>query len=136
MKTYYEEIEEEGKDFVEENEEEIKKVIEENKDEEEDVIFDRVLNNNEDKLTLEEKIHEWLDTIWHSFLRRDFADESNTILGSAVKILEESNNRETDNGLWEGHKPEEAIKTQAFYTAKADLTFEIEDRIKKMIKEW
>ena len=132
MKTYYDEIKEEAKDFIDNYKEELDEIIKENKDETADYIFDEAIYQ---KWDLTDKVHEWLDGIWYGFLRRDFCEECETELSSAAKILDESDERETDKGLWEGQEPEQAIQTQAFFTAKLDLGFEIERQIKELIKE-
>jgi hypothetical protein len=131
MKTYYEEIKEEAKDFIENYDEELRDIIRSNKDESKNYIFDEVIYQQWDLI---DKIHEWLDSAWYGFLRRDFCGDCDTELVSAVKILDESNERETDSGLWEGQEPEDAIKTQAFYTARTDLYFEIERQLKVFIE--
>lgn len=133
MKTYYEEIKEETKDFIDNYKEELEEIIKENKEETKDYIFDEAIYQ---KWDLTDKIHEWLDSAWYGFLRRDFAEDCKTELSSAVKILEESEEKETDSGLWEGEDPEKAIQTQAFFTTRQDLHFEIEKQIKNLIENY
>jgi len=52
---------------------------------------------------------------------------------SCTRITEESDETETDSGLWEGLEPIKAISTQAFFTARGDLYFALEPKIKEMI---
>jgi len=132
MKNYYELIKEEAKDFVEENEEELKEIIKENKDKEVDEIFDEAIYQ---KWDLHDKIHEWLDNAWYGFLRNDYFKQYNSELTTCSAIIDESNEVESDGGLWEGQEPQEAIKTQAFFTARNDLYFEVEEQIKDLINQ-
>ena len=131
MKTYYGAINEMAKDFIEEYEEEIKEIIKENKDRDKKYIFDEAIYQNWDLI---DKVHEWLDSAWYGFLRQDWAKDYRTELMSCVEIIDESEETETDQGLWEGQEPQEAIKTQAFFTARNDLYFIIEKLIKEFME--
>jgi hypothetical protein len=59
----------------------------------------------------DERIHEWADTEFSRGI--DLVD--------CALILDQSNNVETDSGLWEGQEPRKAIETQAFFTYRYDL---------------
>ena len=129
-KTYYESINEMASDFVSQYEDEIKEIIKENKKSDAKYIFDEMIYQ---KWDLTDKLHEWLDSAWYGFLRSDWCENCNTEFLSAAKLLDESNEIETDSGLWEGQDPKDAIMTQAFFTARSDLYFETEKIIKEMI---
>jgi len=131
MKTYYQAIKDLADDFISEYKDELREIIKENKEKTDEEIWDEIYQNWD----LNNKIFEFLDSAWYGFLRSDWCEDRNTELSSAVKVIEESNEVETDSGLWEGKEPEEAIMGQAFFTAENDLYFEIEDRIKQMIKD-
>lgn len=69
-------------------------------------------------VTYDGKLHEHTDTVFYSY------DEE--------VICDESDNLETDSGLWEGVEGwREVRKAQAFWTLKADLWFTIEEGIKE-----
>jgi len=129
-KTYYQSINEMADDFVENYKDELNEIMKENKKKGADYIFNEAIYQNWD---LNDKLHEWLDSAWYGFLRSDWCEECNTEFSSCAKLLDESNEVETDSGLWEGQDPKDAIMTQAFFTARTDLSFEIEKIIKKMI---
>jgi len=131
MKTYYQAIKELADDFISDYRDEIREIIAENKEKTDEKIWDEIYQNWD----LNEKIWEFLDSTWYSFLRSDWCEDRKTELSSAVKVIEESNEVETDSGLWEGKEPEDAIITQAFATAENDLYFELEDRIKQLIRD-
>lgn len=131
MKTYYKAIKDLADDFLQENEEEIKEIIKENFQRSEEEIWDKVYQD----WALLDRVWEFVDGEWYSFLRGEWCEDRKTELGSAVKVIEESQEVETDSGLWEGKEPEEAIIAQAFATACNDLYFELEERIKETIKE-
>lgn len=82
-------------------------------DEYEDELLDEIKNGNTDvyEFVNDYRVHEWVD---NNFIYVDLTD--------SVEILEQSDNVETDFGLWEGQEPIEAIKTQAFFTYKNDLS--------------
>jgi len=131
MKTYYEAIKDLADDFLSDYEDEIKEIIKENKEKTDEEIWEEIYQSWD----LIDKIWEFLDSTWYSFLRDEWCEDRKTELSSAVKVIEESNEVETDAGLWEGKEPEDAIICQAFATAENDLYFELEERIKEMIKE-
>lgn len=82
-------------------------------DEYEDELLDEIKNGNTDiyEFVNDYRVHEWVD---NDFIYVDLTD--------SAEILEQSDNVETDFGLWEGQEPIEAIKTQAFFTYKNDLS--------------
>jgi hypothetical protein len=59
----------------------------------------------------DDRIHEWTDTEFSRGI--DLVD--------CALILDQSDNVETDSGLWEGQEPRKAIETQAFFTYRYDL---------------
>lgn len=128
---YYKEIEDEADEFMNDHEDELLEIIKENKDQDEDYIFDEAIYQSWD---IHDKIHEQLDNNWHGFLRRDWLKEYDSELTSCARILDESNEVETDGGLWEKQEPREAINTQAFFTVRGDLYWELESKIKELIK--
>lgn len=128
--TYEELINKEANDFVRNHKEELTEIIKKNKDEEEDFIFDEAIYQ---KWDLNDKIHQHLDSGWYGFLRDDVFKNANSELMTCAMILDESEEAETDSGLWDGQEPQEAIKTQAFFTARNDLYFRIEKLIKELI---
>ena len=140
MEYYYDAIGEMARDFVGNYKEELETilpilenaVIKENKDAEKDndYIFDRAIYQ---KWDLIDKIHKWLDSAWYGFLRKGWAEDCKSELASCVRIIDESEELERDNGLWEGQEPTKAIQTQAFFTAKLDLQIFIEKLIKEKI---
>ena len=131
MKTYYQAIKDLADDFISDYGDEIKEIIKENKEKTEEEIWEEIYQNWD----LNDKIWEFLDSAWYSFLRDEWCEDRKTELSSAVKVIEESNEVETDSGLWEGKEPEDAIMSQAFATAGNDLYFELEERIKQMIED-
>lgn len=70
--------------------------------------------------------HEWVD---NDFIYVDLLD--------CAHILDQSDNVETDSGLWEGLEPRKAIESQAFFTYRNDLESAIRDAFeeKLMIKK-
>jgi len=82
-------------------------------DEYEDELLDEIKNGNTDvyEFVNDYRVHEWVD---NDFIYVDLTD--------SAEILEQSDNVETDFGLWEGEEPVEAIKTQAFFTYRNDLS--------------
>lgn len=130
-KTYYGLIDEMTDDFLENYEDEIKEQIKEQGEKVTDVIFDNIYQ----EWDLNSKIHEWLDSSWHGFLREDCFENFNSELTTCAFILDESDEVETDSGLWEGQEPKKAIQTQAFFTVKSDLYFKIEKKIKEKIEK-
>lgn len=82
-------------------------------DEYEDELLYEIKNGNTDvyEFVNDYRVHEWVD---NDFIYVDLID--------SAEILEQSDNIETDFGLWEGQEPVEAIKTQAFFTYKNDLS--------------
>jgi hypothetical protein len=68
--------------------------------------------------------HEWVD---NDFIYVDLVDSAH--------ILDQSNNVETDSGLWEGQDPQEAVKTQAFFTYRIDLEEEVRNQFSEKLGE-
>jgi hypothetical protein len=56
-------------------------------------------------------------------------------LHDAADIIEYADNEETDSGLWDGQDPEEAIKTKAFFTLRADVYSKVEEMLKDLEEE-
>lgn len=85
-------------------------------DEYEDELLDEIKDGNTDvyEFVNDYRVHEWVD---NDFIYVDLTD--------SAEILEQSDNVETDYGLWEGQEPVEAIKTQAFFTYRNDLSDKI-----------
>lgn len=85
-------------------------------DEYEDDLLDEIRNGYTDvyEFVNDYRVHEWVD---NDFIYVDLTD--------SAEILEQSDNVETDYGLWEGQEPVEAIKTQAFFTYRNDLSSEV-----------
>lgn len=85
-------------------------------DEYEDELLDEIKNGNTDvyEFVNDYRVHEWVD---NDFIYADLTD--------SAEILRQSDNIETDSGLWEGQEPVEAIKTQAFFTYRNDLSSEV-----------
>lgn len=82
-------------------------------DEYEDELLDEIKDGNTDvyEFVNDYRVHEWVD---NDFIYVDLTD--------SAEILEQSDNIETDFGLWEGQEPVEAIKTRAFFTYRNDLS--------------
>lgn len=82
-------------------------------DEYEDELLDEIKDGNTDvyEFVNDYRVHEWVD---NDFIYVDLTD--------SAEILEQSDNVEIDSGLWEGQEPVEAIKTQAFFTYRNDLS--------------
>lgn len=57
-------------------------------------------------------------------------------LSDAAFVIENSDNPEDDSGMWEGRKPEEALKIQAAYTFSNDVNTEITDLYNKLKEEY
>lgn len=130
--TYEEAIEELAEDFVEDYKEELIELIKENKDEDKDYIFDEIIYQDWDLI---DKIHEWLDISWYSFLRSDFLDDCKTEFSSCARILDFVREEETDSGLWEGKDPEEAVQAKAFFSVRNDLYWVIKRKIEELIAQ-
>ncbi|MCD6492420.1 MAG: hypothetical protein J7K36_01240 [Archaeoglobaceae archaeon] len=130
--TYDEALDSMAKDFIDCYKEELQEIIEENIDEDEDYIFDEEIYQNWDLI---DKIHEWLDTSWYSFLREEFLDDCKTEFSSCARILDFVREEETDSGLWEGQDPEQATQTKAFFSVRNDLYWIIRDKILELIRD-
>lgn len=76
----------------------------------------------------DEKVHDWVD---NDLIYIDLHDCAN--------ILEQSDNKETDSGLWEGLEPMKAIEAQAFFTYRNDLHIAVkavvEDYLEDLVEE-
>lgn len=108
--NYYEYVEKEAKSFVEDNELDLIDEIEDGNTDVNEYIHDY-------------RLHEWVDS---DFIYVDLMD--------CAEILEQSNEVETDSGLWEGLEPRKAIETQAFFTYRNDLGFEVESQFKDILE--
>lgn len=53
----------------------------------------------------------------------------------AATIIDESDNEESDSGLWEGQEPKDAIKTMAFYTFYNDIMDGLKDSVLSYLEE-
>lgn len=129
-KTYYDQIDEEVNDFMEYWKEDIAEIIKENITQNEDEIFEEIYQ----EWDLNDKIHEFLDNNWFNFLREEPFEKFNSELTTCAFILDESDEVETDSGLWEGQEPKQAIQTQAFFTVRNDLYNRVEGKIRELIK--
>lgn len=112
MVDYEKDVEQEAKEFMQEIEDELKEAIKE------DLDFDR---NDIDVL----------DTRFHEVI----TDRSYS-LSDAVFVIENSDNEETDTGLWEGQQPEDAIRTKGAYTFSNDVWFKCEEIYKDIKAEY
>lgn len=108
--NYREYVEKEAKSFVEEFEVDLVDEIKAGNDDARDYVYDY-------------RLHEWVD---NDFIYVDLKD--------SAEILEQSDNVETDSGLWEGLEPEKAIEAQAFYTYRNDLGEEIMEKFKDILE--
>ena len=110
--TYYQQnVEEKARDLFKEN---IDSIIENLKEGSVDLyeFFDQ-------------PVHEWAE---NDFIYVDLRD--------AADILEQSDNVETDSGLWEGQEPRKAIETQAFFTYRNDLMLELKEVAEEELNEY
>lgn len=73
-------------------------------------------NTDMNEFLNDSRIHEWVD---NDFIYVDLLD--------SAQILDQSDNIEDDSGLWEGQEPVEAIKTQAFFTYRNDLSCAVDE---------
>jgi hypothetical protein len=87
-------------------------------DEHKDDVIAEIRDGNTDVYDMlnDSRIHEWVD---NDFIYVDLVDSAH--------IIEQSDNVETDLGLWEGQEPMEAIKTQAFFTYRNDLYYAVKE---------
>src|SRR5690606_5710707 len=108
--NYSEYVESEAKTFVDEYEEDLMSRIKDGDTDIHEFVHDY-------------RLHEWVD---NDFIYVDLID--------SAEILEQSDNVETDSGLWEGQEPREAIKTQAFFTYRNDLGYVIMDKIESLLQ--
>lgn len=95
-------------------------------DEYEDELLDEIKNGNTDvyEFVNDYRVHEW---VVNDFIYVDLTD--------SAEILEQSDNVETDFGLWEGQEPVEAIKTQAFFTYRNDLSNKVINIFKSVLQD-
>ncbi len=134
MKTYSETIDEYAQDFIAEWKEELEKIIQEELKAgwDENYVFDESIYQDWD---IYDKLHNFLDGAWYSFLREDWAGDYDSELTTCARILDLSRNVEEDSGLWEGKEPAEAIATQAFFTTRSDLYYRVEELLKELISD-
>ncbi|MGB9677756.1 MAG: hypothetical protein ACPLZ9_03970 [Candidatus Ratteibacteria bacterium] len=133
MKTYYQTIKEYAKDFVDEYKDEIIEIVNDLSDKGYEI--EEIINYLYDEYYLDDKIIEYLDNYWYGFLRSEFCDDCKTELSSAIKIIEESENEETDDSLWDGMSPEDAVLTKAFWTTRNDLAIEVKRLVETLVEE-
>lgn len=72
----------------------------------------------------DDSVHNWAD---NDFIYVDLLD--------SAEILDQSNNVETDSGLWQGEEPRKAIATQAFFTYRGDLFNALKDEVYGYLEE-
>lgn len=72
----------------------------------------------------DDEVHEWLDNL---FIGATLADH--------ICILENAKYLEDDNGLWESLEPIDAVKCQAFFTMRNDVSDEVRDSLIKLLDE-
>lgn len=111
MVDYYKDVETEAKDFLANNEDMIKGALEDGKD------FD--LNDIDG-----------LDGAFHY----DITDRAYSPR-DAVFVLENTDNEETDSGLWEGQDWRDELSTRAAYSFSNDVWFKCEEIYKEMQEE-
>jgi hypothetical protein len=111
FENYYGYVEEEARRFVDEYLEESLESIEE--------------GNTDMHMFIDDyRLHEWCD---NDFIYVGLSD--------SAEILEQSNDVEEDSGLWEGLEPREAIKTQAFFTYRSDMYFEVKELFESELED-
>ena len=110
MRSYYDDVEIEARDFMRDNDGMFKQAIVDGCDFDPNDISD-----------LDQTFHE-------SITDRAYS------LSDAAFIIENSNEVENDSGLWEGQEPREALSTQAAFTFHNDVWFECE-KIYNELKE-
>lgn len=94
-------------------------------DEYEDDLIQEIKDGNTDihEYVNDSRTHEWVD---NDFIYVDLVD--------SAEILEQSDNVETDYGLWEGLEPRKAIEAQAFFTYRNDLSYAVMDKIEELLQ--
>jgi hypothetical protein len=112
MVNYQEDVEKEAKDFLAQHEDEFKEAIKEGKD------FDY---NDIDGL--DEWVHE------------ELTDRSYSVTDAAF-VIDNSDNVETDRGLWEGQDMQEALQTQAAYTFSNDVFLRAREIFDEIKSDW
>lgn len=58
-----------------------------------------------------------------------------TDLHDYAHILDQSDNVETDTGLWEGLEPIKAVQSMAFFTFRTDLTESLNEQVKSLLED-
>jgi predicted nuclease with TOPRIM domain len=111
FQNYYEYVSDQAKNFVDEYKEDVFAEIRDG------------YTTDVYMMLTDGKIHEWVDNDFVYAGLIDFAH-----------IIEQSNNVETDCGLFEGLKPIKAIESQAFYTYKNDLLYAVKPLIQEELK--
>lgn len=112
FENYYTYVSGQANDFVEEYFESAKEWVKDDSDLQAFIEYDG-------------KLHNWVDNDFIYVGLRDSAD-----------IIEQSQNVETDSGLWEGQEPVKAIETQAFFTYRNDLYNDIKDAFESKFDEY
>ena len=94
-------------------------------------IFDEI----KEEATENEKFNAWDydDRIHETIDGSSFAIYMN--LQDAAFVVENADNVETDSGLWEGQEPIDAIKTQAFFTMRWEVTEKLDELLKELENE-
>jgi hypothetical protein len=110
FQNYYGYISDQAKMFVDEHKEDI-------------IVEIRDGNTDVYDMLSDSRIHEWVD---NDFIYVDLVDSAH--------IIEQSDNVETDWGLWEGQEPMEAIKSQAFFTYRNDLLYSVKDLMEEELE--
>ncbi len=110
FENYYEYIGEEAKIFT-------------------DDFFDELFDNIKEG---DIYIHDFIDQNLHDWADNDFIYVG---LLEGAEILDQSEEVETDSGLWEGQEPEDAVVTKAFFTYKNDMMNEIKSLITQRLTD-
>lgn len=88
-----------------------------------------------DHSTFEDFLWEDWDAGWYGFLREELFDDFNSELTTCAKIIELSDNTETDSGLWDGQEPKKAIEAQAYYSAMNDFREIVREMEEELLDE-
>jgi vacuolar-type H+-ATPase subunit I/STV1 len=112
FENYYDKVQEEASNFVDQYIDEIFTDVEE------DGVNDLYEFVNDYRL------HEWVDS---DFIYVGLIESAN--------IIEQSDNVETDSGLWEGLEPTKAIESQAFFTYRNDMNEYVMSIIKDRLED-
>ena len=100
--------------------------------EEAETFFGDNIDDILDAVENDYNIYEIIDDNLHEFVDNAFIYVG---LKEAAVIIEESYNEETDDGLWEGQQPEDAIVTKAFFTFKNDLREKVLEMVAQELED-